>query len=184
MKAILVLGAILTLFLLAACQQNQAGQRPMEGGPIPNPATSCDADSVCEAHRITTEGTLTAEQGLKVGGPITYNGNTYPALYVYQSEQNGMWYVDHYGKADFFATVAMEGPVGINGGEVRFSANGPGVVILTTDADGKFWVSPSAKLMKIDANLSIVSLANTTGGNAYACVNSAGMLYRSLTPCR
>ncbi|MDP3640263.1 MAG: hypothetical protein Q8R53_03625, partial [Nanoarchaeota archaeon] len=78
--------------------------------------------------------------------------------------------------------VNVQGNLGVDGslsaGSVRLSGK---TVSTTAGSTSALLLTSDAKIVVIEGSLSANSLAGT--GNAYACVDSAGKLFRKISPC-
>ncbi|MFH1133127.1 MAG: hypothetical protein V1735_01420 [Nanoarchaeota archaeon] len=176
MKATVVLGAILTLILLAACQQNTAGQRPMESLPLPSPATSCDADNTCEMQNAQVTGNIGTLK-LVVGNVMSIDEDE---VTISKPISGGS---TPYVQIDTFLTVNHGGKVGGN-----FEIDGNASIDGRVDVSGNVAVTGdvSSDTAHVDSGIATYwAVTSAAGeGNAYACFDNNGKLYRSLTPCR
>ncbi|MBI2044920.1 hypothetical protein HYT23_02590 [Candidatus Pacearchaeota archaeon] len=81
-----------------------------------------------------------------------------------------------------FVVTPGSGSAKINADLTLARVGSAGGVVLKSNEFGSLTVTPQSGAAKIEGYLSITNL--TGSGNAYVCVNSAGLIYRSLTACR
>jgi len=149
----------------------------VKSGPLLAPtlisANSCDADSVCEANSLNTKYiTTTVVKGN--GNLILATGNSGDIIIAPDT-----------------AKVLVRGtliPTAFSSDWITAKTiKGNGDLILTTGNNGALILSPEKKSVIVQGTLTTdsFSVTNLKGtGNAYACIDSNGKIYRTLTACK
>lgn len=155
-----VITSVIVFFVLYFMMQ-QVMFGPDTGRAVIN-ANECRADVLCEINN-------TRMSTAKIEGQLTLT-RVGDAEGVYLFSERGNLYIN----PDNFNTKLL-------GNFDIVNINGISQTTFTTNRLGSLVVTPTSGATEINGDLSISNL--TGAGNAYACVNSAGRFYRSISPC-
>lgn len=139
-------------------------------------ANSCDRDDTCEvgSYGILSPYALhltSQADAVKIEGDLTLAKIGNQGGVMFKTTESGSLTIAPQSGATKLESILTLTGAGYQGG-----------VVLKSNEVGSLTVTPQSGAAKIEGYLSITNL--TGSGNAYACVDSGGRIYRSLTACR
>jgi len=182
-----LIGVVIVLLILVLLQGVVSGNvRAIEpigeggSGSTQIAAHSCNADLICEiAGRLLSPGNLwlTSQTGfVKIEGDLTLATlGSYAGVQFLSNDMGSLTVIPGSGVAKLVGDLTLSQPGAYAG--VQF----------LTNTMGSLTIQPGSRAAKIEGSLTIVdnlTLPYHVGnGNAYLCINSYGVVFRSPQPC-